>query len=259
MSIRRIESSYATFLEDSRLSGTDMAVLVALSYVANEQCEEKCFPADAYLSKLTHYNVSAVRKSRDRLRANKVIDWVSGGKNRQGGNISNRYKFLFPHQKMLSRREMYQPMEDTPTLPGRVPYTPRESTLHSQEATNSERTPNRTSESNAEDSGVRRLTDFDVILGIGGVDKSISGSIKSGPIDPENISVVDEAMRVCKVNDSYNKRSFSSVILEKNQTDCLEEIYAFESEIRQGEHSGARNLAAILMARLKALPPAEGS
>ena len=42
--------------------------------------------------------------------------------------------------------------------------TARSATLHSQEASNSERTPNRTSESNAED-GVIRLTDFEVIFG----------------------------------------------------------------------------------------------
>ena len=34
----------------------------------------------------------------------------------------------------------------------------------------------------------------------------------------------------------------------------LEEILAFESEIRQGEHAKAKNLPAILTARLKALP-----
>ena len=71
--------------------------------------------------------------------------------------------------------------------------------------------------------------------------------------DREKVSVVDEAMRVCKVNDAANKRTFTSVMLTKNPADCLEEIMTFESEIRQGEHAKAKNLPALLTARLKAL------
>ena len=87
----------------------------------------------------------------------------------------------------------------------------------------------------------------------GVVDKSKSGSGKSGASDHEKVSVVDEAMRVCKVNDVVNKRTFTSVMLTKSPADCLEEIMAFESEICQGEHAKAKNLPAILTARLKAL------
>ena len=70
----------------------------------------------------------------------------------------------------------------------------------------------------------------------------------------ENLSLVDEAMRVCRVDGSLNKQSFSSVMVTKKPADCLEAIMTFESEIRQGEHAKAKNLAAILMNRLKALP-----
>jgi hypothetical protein len=68
------------------------------------------------------------------------------------------------------------------------------------------------------------------------------------------MSVVDEAMRVCGVDGFENKKSFSLVMATKKPADCLEEILTFESEIRQGEHAKAKNLAAILMNRLKALP-----
>ena len=61
-------------------------------------------------------------------------------------------------------------------------------------------------------------------------------------------------MRVCGVDGPENKRSFTSVMITKNPADCLEEIMTFESEVRQGEHAKAKNLAAILMNRLKALP-----
>ena len=71
--------------------------------------------------------------------------------------------------------------------------------------------------------------------------------------DPKNVSIVDEAMRACGVNDMENKRTFSLVMLTKNPADCLEEIVTFASEVRQGEHAKAKNLAAILTKRLKAL------
>ena len=60
---------------------------------------------------------------------------------------------------------------------------------------------------------------------------------------------------VCGVDGSENKRAFSSVVLTKKSSDYLEAMMTFESEIRQGEHAKAKNLAAILTKRLnKALP-----
>ena len=96
MSIRRIESSYATFLEDRKMSAAEMSVLVALAYVANEKRDEDCYPSDRYLKLLTHLGDRTIRSARNNLRSRKIIDWVSGGMGRQGGNISNRYRFLFP-------------------------------------------------------------------------------------------------------------------------------------------------------------------
>lgn len=52
MSIRRIESSYATFLDDETMSAAEMSVLVALAYVANEKQEEACFPSDRHLKRM---------------------------------------------------------------------------------------------------------------------------------------------------------------------------------------------------------------
>ena len=253
MSIRRIESAYATFLDDKRLSGTEMSVLVALAYVANEKRDEDCFPSDGWLAGLTHLSGATVRNARNKLRSRKIIDWISGGLGRQGGNISNRYRFLFPHCKMPSKRDRYQPLDGSPTPSPSVP-TPSPSvpcatskrTLRRQIATNTEGTPKRTSESNTEDRGVVPLSDFEFKFEPGVVDKSLAGR--------EQKSVVDEAMRVCGVDGPENKRTFTSVMLTKNPSDCLEAIMTFESEIRQGEHTKAKNLAAILTRRLKALP-----
>ena len=253
MSIRRIESAYATFLEDRKMSAAEMSVLVALSYVANEKRDEDCFPSDSYLKLLTHLGDRTIRLARNTLRSRKIIDWVSGGMGRQGGNISNRYKFLFPHCKMPTQRERYQQLGEPPTAQVAVPTAPDAvpsgkdcRTLRQQLPTNTEGTPNRTSEANTENRGVSPLSDFEFKFEPGVVDKSLA--------DREQKSVVDEAMRVCGVDGPENKRAFSSVMLTKKTADCLEAIMTFESEIRQGEHAKAKNLAAILTKRLKALP-----
>lgn len=250
MSIRRIESSYATFLEDRKMSAAEMSVLVALSYVANEKRDEDCYPSDRYLKLLTHLGDRTIRLARNSLRSRKIIDWVSGGMGRQGGNISNRYRFLFPHLKMPTQRERYQQLGEPPTAQVAVPTAPDAvpsgkdcRTLRQQLPTNTEGTPKRTSESKPEDRGVVLLSEFKFEPGI--VDKSLA--------DREQKSVVDEAMRVCGVDGPENKRAFSSVMLTKSRADCLEAIMTFESEIRQGEHAKAKNLAAILTKRLKAL------
>lgn len=250
MSIRRIESSYATFLEDRKMSAAEMSVLVALSYVANEKRDEDCYPSDRYLKLLTHLGDRTIRLARNSLRSRKIIDWVSGGMGRQGGNISNRYRFLFPHLKMPTQRERYQQLGEPPTAQVAVPTAPDAvpsgkdcRTLRQQLPTNTEGTPKRTSESKPEDRGVVPLSEFKFEPGI--VDKSLA--------DREQKSVVDEAMRVCGVDGPENKRAFSSVMLTKSRADCLEAIMTFESEIRQGEHAKAKNLAAILTKRLKAL------
>ena len=70
----------------------------------------------------------------------------------------------------------------------------------------------------------------------------------------EQVSVVDEVMRICGVRDSENKRAFSKVMLLKDKMACLEVAWAYESELRQGEHVGIRNHAANLMKRIQSLP-----
>ena len=261
MSIRRIESAYATFLDDEEMSAAEMSVLVALAYVANEKREEDCYPSDRYLKLLTHLGDRTIRSARNSLRSRKIIDWISGGMSRQGGNVSNRYRFLFPYLKMPSQRERYQPLAMTrptapaavPTAPAAVPYGGNRRTLRQEPPTNTEETPKITSEEKPENRGVPRLSDFEFKFDFGVGDKSKNGLGKPETPNREKVSGVDEAMRVCKVKDAENKRTFTSVMLTKNPADCLEEIMAFESEIRQGEHAKAKNLPAILTVRLKAL------
>ena len=70
----------------------------------------------------------------------------------------------------------------------------------------------------------------------------------------ENISLTQMAMDVCGVSDWDNSRVLQVIMIHKDPQSCLDEIMTLQSEVRQGEHKNARNLAAILVSRLKRLP-----
>ena len=94
MSISVIESAYATYLGDKRVTGTQMAVLICLAKFANNGTLET-FPSDSKVAQYSHFAPSAVLNARKALKKIGAIDWVPGGKTRDGGLISNHYVFPF--------------------------------------------------------------------------------------------------------------------------------------------------------------------
>jgi len=58
-------------------------------------------------------------------------------------------------------------------------------------------------------------------------------------------------MEAAGVTDRDNARVFSSVMMGRDPLRCLEEIHRFAIERRQGEMANVRNLAALLVERLK--------
>ena len=274
MSIRRIESSYATFLEDEVLSGTQMSVLLALAYTANEERGECCFPSDPTLSRLTHFTERAVRKAREKLRARKIITWESGGKSREGGNTSNRYTFLFPHKRMPTRNERYKSMDESPRLsvtapaasatpaapvaapvavpvaapvaaPVVAPVAPPSVTLRTAPPVKAEVTPAKAPDEYLTAGELFGLPTFQAV-----VKPVVARDAK--PKAPLPL-MVQEAMKVCRVSDDYNINTFKRVIRDKNPDSVYQEICTFRSEINAHEHDNAENLAAILTARLQKL------
>lgn len=233
MSIRRIESSYATFLEDEVLSGTQMSVLLALAYTANEERGECCFPSDPTLSRLTHFTERAVRKAREKLRARKIITWESGGKSREGGNTSNRYTFLFPHKRMPTRNERYKSMDESPRLsvaapaapatpavpvaapvaapvvaPVAAPVTPPSVTPRTAPPVKAEVTPAKAPDEYLTAGELFGLPTFQAV-----VKPVVARDAK--PKAPLPL-MVQEAMKVCRVSDDYNINTFKRVIRDKN-------------------------------------------
>lgn len=266
MSIRRIESSYATFLEDEVLSGTQMSVLLALAYTANEERGECCFPSDPTLSRLTHFTERAVRKAREKLRARKIITWESGGKSREGGNTSNRYTFLFPHKRMPTRNERYKSMDESPRLsvtapaasetpavpvaapvaaPDVAPVASPSVTPRTAAPVKAEVTPAKAPDEYLTAGELFGLPTFQAV-----VKPVVARDAK--PKAPLPL-MVQEAMKVCRVSDDYNINTFKRVIRDKNPDSVFQEICTFRSEINAHEHDNAENLAAILTARLQKL------
>lgn len=263
MSIRRIESAYATFFNDKKINGSAMSVLIALAYVANEKKNELCFPSDKYLSRLTHFRERTINSARNRLRSRKIIDWISGKKEKKGlgGNESNRYWFLFDHRKMTSQRESYQQLstpptalDSAPTALDSVPYGKNCRTLRKELPPNTEITRKKKPELKAEEDLVPALTDSDFKFEFGGhkAVQRATTEIKAQKNGDE--SVTDFAMRVCGVSDFTNKQIFSSVMARKDSTECIDVIMRFASEKKQGENKHLKNPAAVLTTRLAALP-----
>ena len=257
MSIRRIESAYAHCMGDERVSGTDMAVLIALAYVANGEKGEACYPSASYLESLTHFKSGAIGGACARLKKYKLIDWISGGNKKPGGNVANVYKFLFPLEKIKSRRERYEslatqdatpvpiPPKETPTPPREVPYPMSCGTLPHEVGTNTERILKITSESKQEGKDAGILALFDVKFQT----KEDTKKQRETPI------VVQLAMKACGVSDDYNRNTFIRIMRNKDENRIADEILAFESEIKCGEHDNANNLAAVLTKRLLAKFP----
>ena len=77
------------------------------------------------------------------------------------------------------------------------------------------------------------------------------------PPPPQAVSPVMEAMEAAGVTDMDNRRAFTSAMMGLESMQCREVIHQFKSELRNGEMKNVRNLAALLMQRLKDIPRKE--
>lgn len=274
MSIKRIESAYATYLDDERISPTQMAVLQALAYCANGKSKnEDCFPGRGYLEMLTHFSDTAIDKACEKLREMGVISWTRHV-NKKGEWDSNSYKFLFPLKKMPKRRDRYESVTVTgqstmattlatvgsdvghSSQPEYPPSPTTLATLGSEVATNTERNSLSIPLLNSESEAGRGEGEPKPSFEVSGVLKKASYT-KSSQENDERQDVIGMAIKACgkNPNDERERASFGTVIKTYGLDNARDEIYAFASEVRQGEHKNADNLAAVLMTRLKAIMP----
>ena len=283
MSIKRIESAYAMFMDDERLDGKAMATLLALAYVANEKDGEKCFPSDEYLAKLTHFSTKTMTRSRQLLKDLAIISWENRVFN--GRKTTNYYKFLFPFVKMCSCRETYQPQSslsykpidlathtdrpastDTQSHPYGLavpsvrtdspirtdtqshPYGLTVLSVRTDSPINTEYKREINSESKSESKGtIPNFEDID----LGGVLNKVVSPKPKPQYSSTTQALVKSACIICGVDDDANRQTFSRIIDKMDQNDVYEELATFRSEIQQGEHEKLRNPAAELTKRLQ--------
>ena len=257
-------------------SPTEQLVLLALAHCANDKTGE-CFPSLVTLVNRTHLGRSTVIRSLDVLKAKGLIRWASGGRKKGGRALSNLYALTLP--KCAPRKAASNVDEDIDksvdnddgTVPQRDPYPSQSGTMHGPGAGLC-RVPERDTIKNRTiiyhpddhnpppeaagempgrfDFGVARRngTLGDVLKRVGDAKTEMQRTeIEKGPV-----ALALEA--VDRLDSKEDAKSFSIAMLRKNGDDCREVIYEFASQRRQGEMENVKNLAALLMKRLQALP-----
>ena len=252
-------------------SPTEQAVLAYIAHRADDETGQ-CHPAGVRIASETHFSRAAVMRALDVLREKGVLRWVSGGRTKGGRALSNLYTVNLPpldkskgkavdNSKEDARKEKTRVSQGDPAVSHRETVqclTERQCSV-SQRDTNihiidkEQPVSNRTRPEGRGKTGPGR---FD----LGGKRreeavsfKELLGDVEAPPPPPRTLSPVQEAMAAAGVTDKDNARVFSSVMAGRDPLRCLEEIRRFASERRQGEMANVRNLAALLVARLKAI------
>lgn len=269
MSLKLLEAVYQ--LDRNDTTATEQAVLVALAYRANDKTL-LCFPKQETIAAMTHLHRATVASCLNSLRERGLIEWKSGGLTKKRGKygqpLANDYTLKIPVRKgktanNASRESVHTAEAMSPTAtpqcrPGRHCNVAQDDTVMSPRTTPTEiknkitkEISNRKEESpeSGFDSALREM------CGKGGFGSGSSG--RSSAASDEH-SPLKRALKACgfvpgtrEYVDNY--RSFASIMIKIGSARSMEAVMMFESEIRYGEHLSVRNLAAVLMARLKRL------
>lgn len=267
MSIKRIESAYATYMGIKQIGGKKfrpihMAVLQALAFSANHKTE-LCIPGHGTLEKLTGFTDSAVDDACNELRDFGIISWTKI-KLENNQYLSNKYKFLFPHRKMPKRIDRYESLDSVaepsyilataslpnevghPSQPGSPPSPTTLATLANKEATNTERN---TINNSVKEHG-RGVGEPKPMFDVSSVLKKADYRTL---VQRERDEAITDALKACNLDhkDKDERAAFGSIISQIETSVVLDVIDQFRSEVAQGEHKKAKNLAAVLMTKLK--------
>ena len=253
-------------------SPTEQAVLAYLAHRADDKTG-RCYPSGERIASETHFSRAAVMRALDALREKGVLRWVSGGRTKGGRALSNLYTITLPPVDKSVGKSVDNFKEDAREEEASVSQVDsavsrRETVqcLTGRQCSVSQRDPNIhiididhpviniTRPEGREKTGPGRF-DLGVKRREGATSfEELVGKVESSPPPPPRaISPVREAMLAAGVRDIDNARVFSSVMAGRDPMRCLEEIHRFASERRQGEMANVRNLAALLVERLKAV------
>ena len=257
-------------------SPTEQAVLAYIGHRADDATGQ-CYPRIVLIMAETRLSRAAVMRALDALRGKGVLRWVRGGRIKGGKAVSNRYTIALPpvdkpkgkkpKRKAVDNFKEDAREEETRVSQGDTAGSHRETMQGFTErpCRVSQRDPNiHIIDKEQPVSNITR-PEGRVETGPGRYDlggkrregavlfKELLGDVEAPPPSPRALSPVQEAMAAAGVTDKDNARVFSSVMMGRDPMRCLEEIHRFASERRQGEMANVRNLAALLVERLKAV------
>ena len=266
MSFKLLEAVYN--LDKNATTPTEQAVLVALAYRANDKTR-LCYPKQETIAAMTHLHRATVAACLNSLRERGLIEWKSGGLTKKRGKygqpLANDYTLKIPTKKVKSADSAWgEPVANPITVsstatpqcrPRRHCNVVQGDTAMSSTATPTEIPTQTTNKiSNRKDCSPESSLNFAMEklfadIGIerrGGADKEVL----------DEYSPVKRALQVCGIAQGSreymaNNRSFTSVMIKIGRSRAMDEVLAFESEMRQGEHEAVENPAAVLMTRLK--------
>lgn len=236
--------------EISCTTATEQAILAYLAFRADDRTG-RCFPSRASIAAATHLGHTGVSNGLNGLKKKNILQWLRGGRKAgsRGSALANDYRIAFLEQSiardattaLTSTRLMHWPPRGQ--CSGRDEATIRmDQKEHHPSVISARRTTDPTE-------------DVDNRAKIEALGRAYQAEHQPPDLKKkENISLAQMAMDVCGVSDWDNSRVFQVVLLHKDPQSCLDEILTLQSEVRQGEHKKARNLAAILVSRLKRLP-----
>ena len=269
-------------------SPTQQHVLALLAHRASDK-NGMCYPSVDSLAEQTRLNRATVMRALDALRNMGLVSWKPGGRTKGGRSISNLYTLTLPQPLGKLRRSkaaheywgegLPEPTGDPLSFPedqesrvalrngaesrcatmqGRTVHNTRvalcDPNIHNKTSINhpDQHHPPAVGEESARfDLGVaRRDGTLDEVL-----EKMKEASEEARR--HERVNIVHEAMKACGTTSPDDLRSFTKVMMLKDKSSCIEVVFRFESERKAGEFSRIRNLPALLMSRLQALPSAK--
>lgn len=230
------------YSEIRNTSPTEQAILAYLAFRASDETK-RCFPSRNAIEDATHFGQTAINNGLNGLHEKEILQWVRGGRKPKGRGFSlaNEYSFNFPKlsTELSTKLSTPQALDDTICREA-APIINNHNKKHPSVIKGAP------SGQEPMENVVRQES-----IEIG---RAWSAHTQTPTVPKRPPSLIQRAMEICGVSDRDNYLALVSVMMKKSRSQCEDEIFAFESELRQGEHKNIRNRTALLMSRLKQLP-----
>ncbi len=231
------------YSEIKNTTPTEQAILAYLAFRADD-ATGRCFPTRDTIHAATHLKPTGISNGLNGLREKNILKWIKGGRAPKSGGkaMANEYLFNFPE---LSTKLSIKGVNEHTTFDTICRDAATIIKHHNQHQSSVIK--GAQSENDPMKDSFRKMA---IEVGRQWLEK------RPAPKTEEPRSLLEHALDACglTINNRDDYWAFCTAMRGKDYGLCEDEILAFESEIRQGEHKNARNLAAILMSRLQNIP-----